>query len=154
MPICFHVVPEPAARRMNAKISTSSSVRRWVLPSSSVISAATSTLIRSSRGSARRACTIGGTMRVNASMPSPSEVTASRMSRASPTDTPKLPVIVSSGIAEKNSTLRSAAPLGAMRSSSASIAPTTQRSVHHDARLGRNEGCTNARYRWCSAPSM
>ena len=112
MPICFHVVPEPAARRMKQKISTSSSVRRCVLPSSSVISAATSTLMRSSRGSSRRACTIGGTMRANAWMPRPSEVTASRMSSASATDTPRLPVIVSSGMAEKNSTLRSAATVG------------------------------------------
>ena len=72
-------------------------------------------------------------------------MTAARMSSASATDTPKLPVMVSSGMAEKNSTLRSARPSGSMRSSSASIAPTTHRSVHHDARFGTNDGCTSAR---------
>ena len=82
MPICFQVVPDPAASSRKANEMISASVRRFVTPSSSVISASTSTLIRSSRGSARRASTIGWTMRRNSPIPTPSEVTAGADGRA------------------------------------------------------------------------
>ena len=79
MPICFQVVPDPAASSRKANEMISASVRRFVTPSSSVSSASTSTLIRSSRRSARRASTTGWTMRRNSPILTPSEVTAARM---------------------------------------------------------------------------
>ncbi len=67
---------------------------------------------------------------------------------------PKLPVMVRSGMAEKNSTLRSARPVPSNRDTSASTVRWIHCCCHHAVRFGRNDGCTSARYRRCRAPSM
>ena len=64
MPICFHVVPDPAGEQQQGEgVDLGVETSRCVTPSSSLRAVTwTSTLIGSSRGSARRAATIGATI--------------------------------------------------------------------------------------------
>ena len=107
VPICFHVVPEPAPSSNSTNESISRSVRWVVAPSSSVSSACTSTLIRSSCGCSRRAPMIGLIMSTTFWG---SVASAARMSSACSMGTPKLPVMVRIGMAAQKSTLSSARP--------------------------------------------
>jgi hypothetical protein len=69
----------------------------------------------------------------------------SRITSAWSTDTPKLPVMVSTGIAAAKSTLSSARPLPAKVSMSAWTVCSIQLLIHHCALAGTNDGCTRAR---------
>ena len=141
MPICFHVVPEPAASRRKANEWISASVSRCVRPSSSVISASTSTLIRSSSGRSRRAETMGA----NISTIRSGWFSDSRTSSASSTGRPKLPVMVRTGMAAQKSTFNSARPSPSNESRSACTVRSIQFSVHHDTFAGEKEGWTSDR---------
>ena len=66
-----------------------------------------------------------------------------RMSRASATGTPKLPVIVSTGIAAQKSTLSSARPSARNESISASTVSLIQFVIHHWALAGTKDGWTS-----------
>ena len=76
------------------------------------------------------------------------------MTSAWSTDTPKLPVMVSTGMAAAKSTLSSARPLSTNVSMSACTVCSIQLLIHHWAFAGTNDGCTSARYRRCCAPPM
>ncbi len=88
---------------------------------------------------------IGCTMSMNVDKPRPSAVTAARMSRASGSDTPKLPVMVSNGMAAQNSTFRSARPLRSKESMRACTVLSIHCSIHHRAFFGTKDGCTSVR---------
>ncbi len=76
------------------------------------------------------------------------------MTSAWSTVTPKLPVMVSTGMAAAKSTLSSARPLSTNVSISAWTVCSIQLLIHHCALAGTNDGCTSARYRRCCAPPM
>ena len=88
---------------------------------------------------------IGCTMSMNVPRPRPSAVTAARMSSARGSDTPKLPVMVRSGMAAQNSTFRSARPLASNASMSACTVLSIHCSIHHRAFLGTKDGWTSVR---------
>ncbi len=78
----------------------------------------------------------------------------SRITSACSTLTPKLPVIVSTGIAAAKSTLSSACPSSTKLSMSECTVRSIQLVIHHWALAGTNDGCTSARYRRCCAPPI
>ena len=69
----------------------------------------------------------------------------SRMISACSTSTPKLPVMVSTGMAAAKSTLSSACPSSTNWSMSAWTVCSIQLLIHHCALAGTNDGCTSAR---------
>ena len=135
MPICFHVVPDPAARSSIENERISASDKRWTTPSSSVYSASTSTLIRSSWASSRRAAMIGSRM---SNTRCESLMRNSRISSACSTLTPKLPVMVSTGMAAAKSTLSSACP-SSTKLSMSECTVLLDPVVDPPLRLGRHE---------------
>ena len=72
-------------------------------------------------------------------------MSASRTSRAWSTGTPKLPVIVSTGMAAQKSTLSSARPSSMNESIRASTVSSIQLRIHHWALAGTKDGCTSDR---------
>ena len=69
----------------------------------------------------------------------------SRMISACSTLTPKLPVMVSTGMAAAKSTLSSARPSSTKLSINAWTVCSIQLLIHHCALAGTNDGCTSER---------
>ena len=72
-------------------------------------------------------------------------VRSARTSSASSTGTPKLPVIVSTGMAAQKSTFSSARPSAAMTSIRASTVCSIHFPIHHCALAGTKDGWTSDR---------
>ena len=88
---------------------------------------------------------VGTSSRASTPTSCPSETTAARASRASSTEMPKLPVMVSRGIGAQNSALRSATGSSPSVLTSSVTMLRIQPSSHQIALPGTNDGCTSLR---------